>query len=461
MTDETACIVQQAVRQFLRQRAFDFDIGKPQHFEELVEHVRVRLSAHQIQVDEDDLRVVTAMCCLGLEFDTIPPDFMRAKLLGIIRQSSPDPAKRISRLMEFAIAYGCGWGRDILSAEDWGKKWSNAVNAISRTVEPAVSQANRWLCKTVKQFPERTLELPGDSSRLATGLVWPLRPLHIYDVDTVRMECTDDDLRIRPVNAWKPEAVPPGAKIVFTASEASLEIEGNGEETRSVMLPAESRLIVSMHDEDASIEATRQEWLMSGVATFRSVERTILRVRLPVLGDDGEYHEQTLDIDLPPGKTVGFSQTDAGMCVEIGDRKYLVPSGKKIVLSIGKGKAAFMLPDGRDLPIGGGWRITISCGDNGSLAESRRGAKMSIGETALLTGEKGFSVTQWACPCGTKQCAERHGVESWRPDVASLWAYIGSAVKGPNAGITSGSFAQGMYYTLLVEGLLCDCDKSR
>src|SRR6266545_5996421 len=122
------------------------DVGNPSHFVLLVNRTRSELAG----VAEDDLRVVVAMCWLGPQAAGIPPPAMRHELLGTLRQCVPDGQERVGRVMEFAIAYGCGKWRDTQPGYGgWGQRWQGAVRGLVRALEPAVAQANRWLATHV------------------------------------------------------------------------------------------------------------------------------------------------------------------------------------------------------------------------------------------------------------------------------------------------------------------------
>jgi len=56
--------------------------------------------------------------------------------------------------MEFAIAFGCGWHRQVRpDGEVWEQRWPDAVRALSRALEPAVMQARLWLSQHVVHYP--------------------------------------------------------------------------------------------------------------------------------------------------------------------------------------------------------------------------------------------------------------------------------------------------------------------
>lgn len=349
MTDDEARVVQRCVKEYLKgPQGQGFDIGNPQHFEQLVNHVRVELP----NVDEDDLRVVTAMCLLGPELAGIPPAAMRKELLGILRQFVPDEQKRLGRVMEFAIAYGCGKWRDIQGEGDgdWRQRWQGAVRGLIRALEPAVEQANRWLEQHVvgfpknrnvpqnKNFPEGTA-VWSDASKLVIRLMRSEHPLHLEQGETLSIECAYDG-KLEVFTQGYQERIPPGAKAVWTLAAGSTELTlPNGQ---TLALPAGTKVIIIARDDDAIIRVT--------------------------------------------------------------------------------------------------------------LNERSQQVRLKVGEAADVTGPATLAI--WECTCGTTHCIERHRLEAWDPAQVSLWAFLASAVKGPQVTIQTGSFVEGMYFPLLAqEGL--------
>jgi len=145
MTDGEARAVQERVEDYLSSKeAYGLDVGNPLHFELLVSRARPGLA----RVAADDLRVVVVMCWLGPQSAGIPPIAMRNNLLGILRRVVSDERERLERVMEFAIAYGCGKWRQVQPGYgSWEQRWQGAVRGLVRALEPAVEQANRWLAE--------------------------------------------------------------------------------------------------------------------------------------------------------------------------------------------------------------------------------------------------------------------------------------------------------------------------
>lgn len=331
MTDDEARTVQQRVEDYLRSKeGRGFNIGNPQHFDWLVDCVGLLLP----DVAEDDLRTVAAMCVLGPAFAGISPPAMREELLDILRRLVPDPKERLRRVMEFAIAYGCGKWRNVQEGYGgWEQQWEGAVRGLIRALQPAVDESNRWLEGHVVGFP-RNRDTASDAHLLAMRLKHPEHPLHLEREETMSITCTDDGTESAVSSQGYQKTVPPGAKAVLTVTATELRAP------QVVVLLADGvKVIISARDEEARIEVA--------------------------------------------------------------------------------------------------W--------NGQ----RQQVRLRVGETATIPAPAALTI--WECSCGNVHCAERHRLEAWDPTQVSLWAFVASAVKGPQRSIQTGSFVQGMYFPLLAQ----------
>lgn len=263
VTDNEAQIVQQHVERVLNNTG-RFDVGHPGHFERLVAHVRPRLPG----VAEDELRVVTAMCVLGRGLAVLPPTELRAHLLDRVRYVVPDSHERSQRIMECAVAYGCGKWREIQQGYgSWEQRWQGAVRALVRTLEPAVEQANRWLEPHgrggVVGFPAHR-DVWSDAWLLGLRLLCPQRPLHLKQQHALSLVYTEEShLQIAveqkgglrsALSGRYQQTIRPGAKAVCTiTAETCLESPRS-----SIPLVADTKVILTAHDEEARIVVGNQ-----------------------------------------------------------------------------------------------------------------------------------------------------------------------------------------------------------
>jgi hypothetical protein len=254
MNDQKAAEVQRHVEDFLcSANAHGLDIGKGEHFEKVVGYVREQVDGTD-PIEENELRIVTAMCWLGPPAPAgIPPQSQREELQQIIRGLIAKPDQQTLRIMEFVLAYGCGKWRSVEAGEgEWKQRWPGAIQGLQRAMEPAVKEAERWLRGRVVGYQDRSnVDLHGDAWLLALGLIHTQKPLHILN-EGLSLECTNDGTELGA--ARYRNSVPSGAKTVFTVEErhANLELPGG----EALNLGIGGKTIISARDDETRINIT-------------------------------------------------------------------------------------------------------------------------------------------------------------------------------------------------------------
>lgn len=250
MTDEAVRFVWEQVGMFLRgDSGRGFDVGKPKSFELLLDFVRTQGQSRCADLAgwaEDEFRLVTAICLLGPDAAGIPPSAMRDHLVEIARRFEPGETKRLARAMEFAIAFGCGWQRDVRPDGDaWEQRWADAIRGLSRALEPAVTQARLWLTQHVVHYP-RSKEYDGSDAHVLTMRL--LHPLHLEQEDVLGITYRDTDALVGSAHRT-PTSVPSGAKYVLTATEKT-RLAGPH---KTLPIDAGATVILTVHDTEARI----------------------------------------------------------------------------------------------------------------------------------------------------------------------------------------------------------------
>ncbi len=363
MTEAEVVLVQNAVEALLDSReGRTFDLGNPAHLTRLVQHAREQVPA----ATAEELWITVVLSWLGLRSAGPPPLSIRQELQDLLRQMVPDEHARQDRVMEFAIAYGCGKWREVqLGTGGWEHRWPGAMRGLVRALEPAVAQANRWLAEHVVGFPQdRSRPLTAgftedtaiwsDAWMLASRLVRPEHQLSLPEDATLTLECTAEGTEVVTETRDYETLIPPGAKAVWTMLDHGGELRLSTDE--SFALPSSAMVLLLARDEDVII-------------------KTLV----------GELSQQ---------------------------------------------------------------------------------GRIKVGKEALIPGPLGLAL--WECTCGTTHCVERHRLESWNPAQAvrktdmneetgkrdatiTLWDYVASAVKGPQASLKTGAFVQGCYFPLLAQ----------
>lgn len=250
MDDEAVRFVREHVRLFLRgDVGRGFDVGSRKSFESLLNFVRTQAQEQLETVAEDEFRLITALCLLGPD-DTVPPPYtIRNYLIAIARRFEPSESKRTDRAMEFAIAFGCGWQRRVqLDGGRWEQRWADAIRALSRALEPAVTQSSLWLAQYVPHYP-RTKENDGaDAHLLAMRL---LHPLHQEQDSDLSITYQDAEALVAP-SRRAPASVPSGAKYVLSAVKKNRLIGPY----KTLSVNAADAILLSVHDTEARITVT-------------------------------------------------------------------------------------------------------------------------------------------------------------------------------------------------------------
>lgn len=107
--------------------------------------------------DDIALGVIGLMAYLGPPEAELPPAVLRDELIGHTRQYASDlpDAERSKRLVELALAYGCGWKRSAKSGIDrWDDTWGTAVTELTEIADNFVVQTLKILNDTVRECSE-------------------------------------------------------------------------------------------------------------------------------------------------------------------------------------------------------------------------------------------------------------------------------------------------------------------
>ena len=266
MTDDEVRTIQTRVTSFLAdQDGRGLDVGNPSHFAQLVDHAR----AGFVDIAEDDVRMVVAMCWIGPRSAGDPPAAMRQDLRSILRRCVTDERERIDRVMEFVIAYGCGQWRDVQrGGGGWEHRWPGALRGLVRALEPAVAQTNRWLAEHVVRFPQNRAapqdkNFPEDTAvwsdawLLATRLVRPEHFFSLEEQESLSFACVPEGTDCTSSMHDYRHTIFPGAKAIWTVQEGKgMLVLPHG---RSCAIAAGTTVIVIARDEDAIIKTAKNE----------------------------------------------------------------------------------------------------------------------------------------------------------------------------------------------------------
>jgi hypothetical protein len=154
------------------------------------------------------------------------------------------------------------------------------------------------------------------------------------------------------------------------------------------------------------------------------------------------------------------------------DYALLVPPGAKVVWTVQTQERYLSLGEEDVLPLPANSMVLLLARDEDAIVKvatetQEQQGRLKIGDSAQLEGP--VTLALWECACGTTHCMERHRLEQWNPaqvvqrttmnarqnrkaeTALTLWDYVASAVKGPQASIKTGAFVQGIYFPLLTQ----------
>jgi hypothetical protein len=151
--------------------------------------------------------------------------------------------------------------------------------------------------------------------------------------------------------------------------------------------------------------------------------------------------------------------------------QFFTPPGAKVVWTMRERDGVVELSHGHTFPLPAQTRVLLIVRDDDAImktAGSDHGQQVRIrlGESASLSGPAMIDLHE--CTCGTTHCIERHRLAAWDPArqvpkieaaggqatreaALTLWDYVASAIKGPQATVKTGAFVQGMYFPLLAQ----------
>jgi hypothetical protein len=157
-------------------------------------------------------------------------------------------------------------------------------------------------------------------------------------------------------------------------------------------------------------------------------------------------------LHLGKGETLQIQCTVDGAVMKVARDIYekLLPAGAKAVFSVVPPE--LITSRGVRLALGVEAKVIVTARDDETridvtLDSGKKQVRLDAGESAAIPGPASLAI--WECSCGSLHCHERHRLVSWNPSQVSLWAFVASAVKGPQPTIQTGSFVAGMYFPLL------------
>lgn len=267
-------------------------------FEAFIAYLKGELEDLSMDVPEDVLRLAVALYLLNYPQVEPPPVEIWQPLLNRVRQEIP---KAPERILEYAIAYGCGLWRqkallqDTHSSHSWFGRWNNALKALARLyIDPPIRQVQRYLRNRIRRL-EQTFgggenefrEIHPDAERLALILLKPVREVVLSQDQPLSIETHSDNaalgqsnrkplddfnIRINCPGRDEPLELMPGERYVFTIKQGEAKFTLPNSQTLWVR-PGD-KFNVRVNDEDikfqyASSEGSNRRWELKPGQTAR------------------------------------------------------------------------------------------------------------------------------------------------------------------------------------------------
>lgn len=242
-------------------------IGILQYFEKVVRHVLVTLGREDTE-DTLELRVLVAMALLGPQEGGLPAKICEAVICQL-REFVENEQEQNQRVVEFALAYGCGrFRRCVKEARGWEDGvWEGAVLTLERALEPYVRECDAWLRRNCDM---RRVDVTKDAHILAMSLIHPQKDQFPMEAgETIRitsvMNTAIDGTRVKggtlvtwpPAYQEKQQELPPGTKRVFLVEGSGLKIQA-GKKIRT--LPSGAQIIVASYEERTTVQVSHKTW---------------------------------------------------------------------------------------------------------------------------------------------------------------------------------------------------------
>jgi len=414
----------------------------PVYFNALVAGVLRELGTSTVEdVDPVKFRALVAMALLG-PIEGGLPEKVLDEIVGQVRNNIREISIQERRLLEYAIAYGCGAWRELKgTSQGWDQKWAEAKTALVRALEPIVRECVDWLeGNFIVQMVDDVVQ--SDASFLMNRLLEPqktqfsIRPDIGIDISASLIDGTLIKKCSILSSMTHHLELPPGTKVV-------LSIEGKGvclQCAEKQTLLHEGRYVIASHDEMTTISSDDKIFEMepgqdvSLILNGNSNATAIIQKKKYSLIPGNQIK---INLQVNGSTSIMLPINNIDMTFELKDKTEILLSGTGATLC-GLNYENFYPGDGR---------IIIN---SGSIVLKYKNIILDNDNKAAFTINHNSSINTslWECTCGSIHCSERHRLAAWNPQTHSLWAFLEIAVKGAR-NIFSGSFAQGMYYPLL------------
>ncbi len=193
-------------------------------FGELLRHISLEFP--DFSADSwPELTAASALIMAGPRRELLPSSVLQ-HFLGV---TADFPEKSIERVLECAVAYGCGkWRKVDESGSIWERIWAPSFTQLSQAMEPAVKEVNIWLSDHLIGYVKREFWygrdpvfregadiIACDATLLALRLIDPVKYFLAIEDQKLTIECDESQVIISLDGKSIWQELRPGGRIVF------------------------------------------------------------------------------------------------------------------------------------------------------------------------------------------------------------------------------------------------------
>ena len=130
-------------------------IGLEEYFRDTLFPAVLRELSPAVDLDPDDIAIVTLITALGPMRPVCPPTVLCEELFAhILSYALTQPEDdHVKWIVQLVLAYGNGWGRKVRSGKPaWDQPWPSALQELVGITVPHVRRAYHWLAMHVRGF---------------------------------------------------------------------------------------------------------------------------------------------------------------------------------------------------------------------------------------------------------------------------------------------------------------------
>ncbi|MDX2505555.1 MAG: hypothetical protein QNL62_13910 [Gammaproteobacteria bacterium] len=290
-----------------RENVPDFSTTMLRHFDDILKQVSIQFPECSVEPWSESVAAL-ALTLLGPKHVPLPQDILQHFLT--VTEQYQDTSQ--DRMLECAVAYGCGKWRQINKHDSaWHREWNSAILLLSQAIEPAVKEANLWLSDHVINYAQREFWLgrnpilnegagiiTSDAMMLALQLISPVTHYSANENKTLQIVCDESHVELSLGDEFSWQDLQPGGRVVFEVAGSCELLRDPVRDDRDVrVLAAGDEVNILATDEGAKLEFSggQSGMKLKYTNTARLTESVDLIKRTCSCGHKDCNHKHNLD----------------------------------------------------------------------------------------------------------------------------------------------------------------------